>query len=78
MSSDFAIIWRMTAQDWIWFTIGEAVLLLTLWWAYKDQSNGGFEFPRATRPIRFWLVTSICTIFAVAAPILFLFSLLGF
>ena len=61
--------------------IGEGVLLLTLWFAYKDQSigiDGGFEFPRNTSPIRFWLVTSICIIFAVGIPILYLISLLGF
>ncbi|MEJ5979566.1 hypothetical protein WG901_23140 [Novosphingobium sp. PS1R-30] len=71
----------MTTQDWIWFVVGEGVLVLTLWWAYKDQCigiDGGFEFPRATRPIRFWLFTSICTVMAVGCPILYSLSFLGY
>jgi hypothetical protein len=71
----------MTTEDMVWSSIGYGVLVLTLWWAYKDQSigiDGGFEFPRATRPIRFWVVTSICIILAVGMPILFILYWFGF
>lgn len=70
----------MTTEDVIWPAIGYAVIVLTLWSAYKDQSvgiDGGLEFPRATRPVRFWLVTSIAALFAIAIPVLLIADWLG-
>jgi hypothetical protein len=71
----------VTTEDMIWTTIGYAVIVLTLWWAYKDQSvgiDGGFEFPRETRAIRFWLVTSVAALMAVAIPVLLIADWLGY